>query len=269
MDKPMVGSSDNDMVRCMVTTSVIEVGNPASLQDRILSSKRDVVIVLENDTSIKTKGWEDGLMESVMSNRNGVSCSAFCPVSGQGLFYGGHLDVLVPRGGGAVVLEPRWNKEPSLDGKAECVMGGAYAFAAEWYRKFLPLSGIKVWNKVALAAISLKARLSGGSCVVAKNVVSTTDAGHDDRPTFPIDVAYGKMRLAFAVLPPRFSTIVPTLLAGSPGLAEATARFMADFRDIVRERDEFWAAVGTDPESATRAAGISLDVPITISRKAG
>ena len=142
---------------------------------------------------------------------------------------------------------------------------GACAFDEGWRRRFAPADGIKGWDRIALVGLSLKARLSGGSCVVLRDVVATLEPG--GQAESPTDAAYAKMRLAFVTFPPEASTIVPTLLAGTPRLKEAIERFMADFRDIVRERDDFWAACGTDPADTAKRAGIDFRIDLGATGK--
>ena len=224
------------------------------------ASDSDVILVDDAHAKFRTKDWRERIVEAVLAKPNSIVCPSHSPPTG-GLLYGGTLDIIVTRGGGAVVLEPRWNREPPADGKARCAMGGVYAFSAGWHRKFAPSDGIKGCDQMGLVALSLKARLSGGSCVVLKDVIAEGTLA--SQPANSTDIAYAKMRLAFVTFPPQYAMLVPTLLAGTPGLREATSRFMIDFRDIVQERDQFWSACGSDPTEACKRAGIEFGIALS------
>lgn len=223
----------------------------------------DVIVAMNSSLIFKTANGRKTTIETVLAHPNSIVCPAYQPPTG-GMLYAGHLDVLVPRGGGAVVLEPRWNREPSTDGKVGCVMGGVCAFSSRWQREFAPNDGIRKYSQMDLTALSLKARLSGGSCIVLKDVV--VEGSLSGATPSTVEVAYGKMRLAFVTFPPEIATVVPTLLAGTPGLREATSMFMRDFRDIVRERDEFWEVCRSSPVEAAKKAGIEFGIDFKIRK---
>ena len=212
----------------------------------------DIVCVSVGDVQFLTPDGENKLCD--IASRDNVVCPTFKSKTGR-LLYGGSLDVLEKRERGVVVLEPKWNQETPLDSQIECVMG-ACAFREDRGRILFPELGTNTCSLIDLVGLSLKARISGIPCCVAKDIVASLDDNIPTQP--PSDLAYRKMRLSFVLFPPEIATMIPTLLTGTPGLQEAMMRFASTFGDIHAEQQLFWKTIATEPEQVLKKANIQF-----------
>lgn len=261
---------------CLPNAKVVRnssrLGSAKSREIGIAQASGSVILTTDAHVRFKSADWGSKIVESVTSNPKNVFCPVCIPsgnCSFRGKLYGGSIDIMVIRNGRAAILEPKWNESPPEDGIIGCVMGGAYAFSAAWYRKIGGYGGIKGWCPTEMVAISLKTRLAGGSCVVIG-----VEMEHEFRTKPPFQLAkpqavYNKMRLASVVFPPEIATMVPTLLSGSDGLMDALRGNMADFKEIVAERDWFWKGCTEDPRTAAEMAGIEFEIDKLVRKTAG
>jgi GT2 family glycosyltransferase len=259
-DKPLV------LNNAKVIRNQTRVGSAASRDIGIKASSGSIIITTDAHVSPKTKGWIEKLIAPVLEDRKTIVCPICIPAGNsqfKGSLYGASLDIFAKRNGQVSLLNPIWNTKQPSDSKIECIMGGAYVFDASWYREIGGYSGIKGWCPTEMVAISLKTRLAGGRCVVARNV----EMEHEFRakPPFPIGsskTAYNKMRLATVTLPPEYATMITKLLTGTPMMKEAITEYMRDFKDIMAEKGNFQSICNCDLHEAVKRAGIDFGVSI-------
>jgi len=223
------------------------------------NQSESVVIVTRKGFSFVRRDWDKKIISAAKKNPKCIVMPAYR--SGAGSFkrvaYGGFLDIAEVRGGVPIILEPRWNLEVPEGGRVDCIMGGIYACHSDWHRDICECLGMKDGGTVDLIAISLKTRLAGGSCVVLQDVVA--EQSFDGLPVVdPETVAYNKIRLAMTALPFGISTIVPTLLTGTPGLEKAMKNIMNDIKEIHNDRERFEAICGCSLSEAAARAGITF-----------
>jgi hypothetical protein len=231
-------------------------------------------IILTTDAHVKFRSpaWGKKIVEAVENDPKSIFCPICIPTgcsTFRGTLHGGSLDIMTIRSGRAVILEPRWNESPTQNGIIECVMGGAYAFSSSWYRRIGGYGGIKGWCPTEMAAISLKTRLAGGSCLVI-----ATEMEHEFRakPPFQMEApktAYNKMRLASVAFPPEVSIMIPTLLSGTTGVEDAMIERMSDFLDIAKEREQLWGEYEYGTREAAEQAGIKFEIEDLVRKAKG
>ena len=241
------------------------LGSAASRAIGIAHARTPIILTTDAHVRFTTRGWDDRLRNLLSDDGKRIVCPTCIPVGETGFrgkLYGGDVTVASTGSGKPAVFLPVWRTSPSSDGTVGCVMGGAYAFAAEWYRKIGGYRGIKGWCPTELVAISLKTRMCGGTCFVDQAI----EMEHRFREKAPFDVdpiltTYNKVRLAMTILPLRESTAVPTLMFMEPGVREAMKMILDDARDIHSDKLEFERAVGIDLQVAIGRAGLGVSLP--------
>ena len=261
---------------CLPNAKVVRnssrLGSSKSREIGIAQASGSVILTTDAHVRFKSADWGSKIVEAVTSEPQNVFCPVCIPsgnCSFRGKLYGGNIDVMTTRNGRAAILETNWNESLSKDGIIGCVMGGAYAFSSAWHRKIGGYGGIKGWCPTEMAAISLKTRLAGGSCIVLG-----VEMEHEFRTKPPFQFSktqtvYNKLRLASVIFPPGIATMVPTLLSGTDGLMDALYENMADFKDIVAERDRFWRECESNPKEAAAMAGIEFEIDKLVRKTAG
>jgi glycosyltransferase involved in cell wall biosynthesis len=236
------------------------LGRSASRSIGAFSANSPIILTTDLNSRFKTKDWAKYIIESVLVNPKSIICPSCIPTgqcSLRGKIYGGYLDCITSRGGKPVVLESRWRVETPLNKIVDCVMGETYAFDSKFIKAIGGYKGIKGRCPTETVALSLKTRLVGGTCMVLPNV----EVEHEFSLNSTISpIAYNKMRLAFATMPPEVSNIIPILLTGTLNLQDSVNEFMADFRQLVEDREQFREICKVEPYEAFKRAGIDLGI---------
>lgn len=238
------------------------IGSAASRAVGIAAATTPFIATTDAHVAFRTPGWAAGIADSLSASPRRVLCFTCVPAGEstfKGRMYGGSLDVIASQGGLAGVLSPKWNTSCPTDKKVQCVMGGAYAFTVEWYRKIGGYSGMTGWCPTELASISLRSWAAGGDCAVETGI----EVEHQFRnqapfASDPVDSAYNKIRLGMAVLPIRVATVIPTALALVPGVSLAIERFSASFQSAFEDRERMETLARGDLKAALEKSGIDF-----------
>ena len=239
------------------------MGSATSRDIGILASSSNFIVTTDSHIKFKTR-WVEKIIDTLSRNPKQTLCFTCIPTGEsdfKGRMYGGNIDIMVKPWGLSGVLSPKWNTSCPQNGKVQCVMGGAYAFTTEWYRRITPYSGIKGWCPTELVSLSLRTWLAGGECIVDP----TIEVEHYFRSKAPFESdpvisAYNKIRLGMAVLPLEVATMIPTALGMVPSIDKAIKMFSNIFRDSFKDRNKMESLVEGDFKTALLKGGINLEV---------
>jgi len=258
-------SSDPVSVKgAIVIRNPKRMGSAASRAIGIAIAKEPFVLTTDAHVKFRSPGWVKRIIQALSGKLERVLCFACVPTGKsffKGKLYGGNLTVIGRNGGLDNVLAPKWNTSSPRDGRVQCVMGGAYAFSTDWYRKIGGYEGIIGWCPTELASLSLRTWAAGGECLVDPTI--EVEHRFRDDPPFKLDPvfsAYNKIRLGMTVLPLETATLIPTTLGLVPGVDKALAMFSADLKEVYDDRAHMEDLAGGDLGVAMERSGINLKI---------
>ena len=185
----------------------------------IKKSSNNRILTIDAHVKFYKKGWDKDIVEQIDNNKKSLLCFACQNIKDNKTYYAGGFHFIHPSNMD-LILSPYLSNTCKFGDIEDvpCVIGGAYAFDANWHKYLNGMTGM-IGNGVGETFLSIKSYLAGGDCKLIKNI----KIGHDfEKIGYDFekigcdfekqDMYYNKIFMSQTILPMEMTSALLTLL---------------------------------------------------------